>query len=157
MDMKKRSPGFTVAEVLIALAIMALLAAVAVPAVIRLRDDLKMRELDDCAREIFLSAQNNLTARKAAGTLGGVGDLDSDQALLLYKVDSAALLPAGALEAKVAEGYYALKLNLKAGGMVEVFYSEDDFTAEEREQIKEGQLSGAGNAAQRKAARIGYY
>ena len=73
---RKRSiAGFTMAEVLVTVGIVAILLAVAVPGVIAARANLKMTELDATAREIFLAAQNSLTGHKAAGTLEQVGAL----------------------------------------------------------------------------------
>ena len=51
--MKRSRGGFSLTELLTVVAILAVLMAVAIPAVIAISRNLKMRELDDTAREIF--------------------------------------------------------------------------------------------------------
>lgn len=68
MKRKDIRRGFSLAELLTVIALIAILAAVAIPSVIAYRRSLKLTELDDSARTIYLAAQNNLTAlRSAAG------------------------------------------------------------------------------------------
>lgn len=65
---ERKKHGYTMAEVLIVIAILGILAGLAIPAVITYRRDLKLTELDDNARTIYLAAQNHLAAiRSAAG------------------------------------------------------------------------------------------
>ncbi len=63
---KRRLGGYTMAEVLIVVALIGILAGLTIPAVIAYRRDLKLTELDDNARTIYLAAQNNLTAIRTA-------------------------------------------------------------------------------------------
>ena len=60
-----RKKGFTMTEMLVAVGILAVLMAVAVPSVIHYRRELKLTELDDNARAIFVAAQNHLTALRS--------------------------------------------------------------------------------------------
>ena len=64
----KLKKGFTLAEVLVVVAIMGILAAFGFVAVIRYRRNLKAMEMDNTAQEIFLAAQNRLTAAKSTGS-----------------------------------------------------------------------------------------
>lgn len=81
---KKHIEGFTLAEVLIAVAIMLVLAALAVPSIISAQNNMRMVELNNAAESIANAAQTQMTAKKAAGTWlaliekGGDGSDSSD-------------------------------------------------------------------------------
>lgn len=61
--------GFTLMEIMVTTAIVAILAAITIPLVARLAQQLKMTEADAVAREIFVAAQNRLSAARASGDL----------------------------------------------------------------------------------------
>lgn len=125
--MKRSKSGFSMTELLTVVAILAVLIAVAVPAVIAASKTLKMRELDDTAREIFLAAQNTLTARKADGTLSAPeGDQVEGQEgwYWLFDGDTDFLLPDGAVEPAVAENHIAIWYNAASAMVLEVYYGE---------------------------------
>lgn len=63
----RRQAGFTMAELLIVIAIILIVAGFGFVNVIRYQKDLKLKECDDIARQIFIAAQNQLTASDAAG------------------------------------------------------------------------------------------
>ncbi|NCB32318.1 MAG: type II secretion system protein, partial [Erysipelotrichia bacterium] len=78
--------GFTMAELLIVIAMMTILAAFGFVAVANYQKSLKITEMDDTAREIFVAAQNHLSAANADGTLeqyytaeGGIKDTGAVQ------------------------------------------------------------------------------
>ena len=62
-----RRTGFTLAELLVTIAIIGILAAVSFVAVAQSRKNLKLLEMDNIAREIYVGAQNHLTESKAGG------------------------------------------------------------------------------------------
>lgn len=63
----KNSNGFTMAEMLITVAIIVILCAFGFVAVIHHQRNLKRMEMDETAQEIFIAAQNHLTAAQANG------------------------------------------------------------------------------------------
>ncbi len=69
MKLRNRKKGFTLAEVLIVIAIIAILGALAVVGVNAYKKNMKVTELDNAARALFISAQNHMTAAKASGKL----------------------------------------------------------------------------------------
>ena len=64
---KKAAKGFTLAEFMIAIAIMSILAGVGTVSVIQYQRRLKLMEADATAKELFLAAQNHLTGSWASG------------------------------------------------------------------------------------------
>ena len=144
------SSGFTLMEVLLSIAILAILGAIAFPAVSSLQSRMKMSELDAAARGIYVAAQNQLTALRSGGGLSAFdaaqplsatpdsGDAGSWWQSLRYlssmdpdashSASLAALLPAGAIDPSVADGSYVIEFDPSQGDIYAVFYSEQNFT-----------------------------
>ena len=59
--------GFTLAELLIVIAIILILAGFGFVNVVQNQRKLRLREMDDIARQIFIAAQNHLTVAEASG------------------------------------------------------------------------------------------
>lgn len=68
---KKRlnKKGFTLAEVLVTVAIILILAGVTFVSVAQYQKNLRLMEMDGTAKEIFIAAQNHLSVAKASGDL----------------------------------------------------------------------------------------
>lgn len=68
---KKRlnKKGFTLAEVLVTVAIILILAGVTFVSVVQYQKNLRLMEMDGTAKEIFIAAQNHLSVAKASGDL----------------------------------------------------------------------------------------
>ncbi|MCQ2405543.1 MAG: prepilin-type N-terminal cleavage/methylation domain-containing protein, partial [Clostridia bacterium] len=74
MKPKKRT-GFTMMEMMITLAIMAILFGLAVPAVAVIQKNLEIARLNSYAKDVYLAAQNRLTSLKATGELVELRDV----------------------------------------------------------------------------------
>ena len=70
MRKKKADKGFTMAELLIVVAIMTILGGVAFIAVIQYQKSLTQLERNSIAKEIFVAAQNHLTMAESQDHLG---------------------------------------------------------------------------------------
>ena len=112
---QKRRAGFTLAEILVAVAILTILLALAVPNVLAYYRRLKLTELDDSARAIFMAAQNRMTAMINAGEMekltpdGTTGIGSSLTVSFLEKGSTGELLPAGSIESDLADGDYIIE------------------------------------------------
>ena len=145
-DISKASPGrracgFTIMETILTVAVLAVLVAIAFPALSATRTNLKMNELDAAARHIFIAAQNQISSLHAAGSLGGISGsalpgmpadyTGSDWSSLTYLTEAdtgvSGLLPAGAIEPKLAGSYYVLEFDRSTASIYGVFYSEESF------------------------------
>ncbi|WP_194610270.1 type II secretion system protein [Clostridium vitabionis] len=64
---EKNHSGFTLAEVLVVIAIIGILCAFGFTGIAQYQRNLKLTEMDDTAREIFAAAQNHLTEARSTG------------------------------------------------------------------------------------------
>jgi Tfp pilus assembly protein PilE len=156
--MKKRfnNRGFTLAELLIVVAIMMVLFAVAFVAVQNHQRSMTRLEYDTIAKEIFIAAQNHLTAAESQGYLGEItnepnygypskfkdgDDDDGDEINKVYyyvvnqgSVDRGVMLdlmlPFGAIDETIrAGGSYIIRYQPSSARVLDVFYSNPGHTA----------------------------
>lgn len=137
----RKNAGFTLVELLTVVAILIILMAVAAINVIKYQRDLKGKESDSAAKEIFIAAQNHLTAANALGELSGWSDGsgtrfgdDEDhrnEYLIVYPTDNSGaamwgkMLPFGAIDDHVRiGGSYVIHYNRKTATVLDVFYSD---------------------------------
>ena len=131
-------------ELLTVVAILTILMGVAAVSVIKYQRSLKGKEADSAAKEIFIAAQNHLTAASALGELTttdangnqvfiskGVGTAEEyvqNQYILAGPSDQEMLkimLPFGAIDDHVRSGgSYIIHYNLKTATVLDVFYSD---------------------------------
>lgn len=153
-----RKKGFTLSELLIVLALIAILAAVAIPSVLAVRKNLRMAELNGYAQELSIAAQNTLTGMKADGTLenltdGSVVGIKADgEWCYLWNSSQAAevLLPSGSLDGQVRGGCWLLLFNPATATVREVYYAQRPFSYDGAVSLRE-------DASARRKEEIGYY
>lgn len=176
MKTKRKSKGFTLAEVLIVVAIVAVLLGVSFVAVQNYQRSSTRLEYDAFAKEIFIAAQNHLTEAASQGYLqnknfGEAGTADEDKKdgeqeawFLLSGTDDAAirtlLLPRYAIDATILSGSYIIRYQPAAARVLDVFYSRTEktnfltltgktFDVSDYKILMEGAYRGDGNARNR--------
>ncbi len=174
----KNHKGYTLVEVLIAVAIIIIISIIAIPAVGSLKKSLTLTKYDDTARQIYLVSQNKLTTMKSTGTLGvfldavekdyaaqkltqepqDYNDEKTDWKDLYYFTDSDTVFvnyimgTSSVLTASMEnEGHFLVELNPKTGDVYGVFYAEKAFTYDDIQEL----FSRAKKA--RKTKMLGYY
>ena len=151
---KRKNRGFTLAEMLIGVAILVVLMSIAIPGAVAFQRKLHMAELDDYARQIFMAAQSEMTNMKASGrldvykeTIDGTHELtqrpkdypgaESDRSwedLFWVSSDEETtqkyLIKANTslTEATAKGGHFLLLLNPLSGDVYGAFYSEEKIT-----------------------------
>lgn len=150
----KNNKGFTLLETLVVVAIMTILTAVSFLAVGDMKGTIKMTELDDYAKSIYLEAQNRLSAIEIEGGMpqfyneltADYGDrfladnapvdyieADEEWKNICYitrdEAIAVGLMPQNAYSSSMS-GNYILELNAQSGDVYGAFYweSEDDIS-----------------------------
>ncbi|QNL45236.1 hypothetical protein H8790_04245 [Oscillibacter hominis] len=169
----RENRGFTLQEALLAVVLVVVLASIAIPSVLTLRQSLKLRELDDTARSLYLTVQNELTVRKATGTLPDLQaaltpeqslevlgakpqDAEDDTWTGLYYIPSSQaeeLFPDACLTLSTLapEGSFLLELDPAGGSLYGLFYAERPLRYSEVTALS------SRSREDRKAVEIGYY
>lgn len=138
--------GFTMAELLIVIAIIGVLSSVAFISYNKTQRDMAQLERDSIAKEIFIAAQNHLTLAKSQdynrtalstdAMYGTKGEADADTGnpdiYYFAVVDGSGandtstvlgqMLPFGAVEENVRAGNYIIRYQPKAALVLDVFY-----------------------------------
>lgn len=145
---KRGKQGFTLSEMLVAVAILVVLLSLAIIPITRLQRNLRQTELDSKAETIYMAAQNRLTQLQASGrgeefgkeraTLLGDVPWDAEQGkyqkdTLYYttsdeKQDAAAaasaILPQEQLERELWDNHWVVEYDPDSASVYAVFYSE---------------------------------
>ena len=135
-----RNSGFTMVEGLAVVAILVILMGVTMVSVARHKDSLKLVELDNAARDIFMAAENRAVllsgeqqlsdlVKKAPGKeitdVLTTNEHTSDESLYyVYKKDSTAagLLTVGAIDPTLLKGDFLIVYDLNSGSPTDLFY-----------------------------------
>lgn len=172
---KRSKLGFTLAELLLVIAILVILVGLGVTGFLALRKNIVIAKYDDLAREIYVAAQNQLTRLDANGmeqtavdALNGGVPLtakpadytadDWDSAAYRYADKSnhamTVLLPLGAVADDVrSNGFYVIEYNAQTHMVYSVFYAESGFDYAAVSGITDFRAS----REVRKGPMVGYY
>ncbi len=143
----KNKKGFTLAEVMMAVAIIVILAGVSFIGVAGYLRSMALLERDSVAKEIFIAAQNHLTMAEGQGFLGvkkdgnkGYGASDTEKGTYYFIVNSGTekngntfdsnsllglMLPFGAIDETVrAGGNYIIHYQINPARVLDVFYCD---------------------------------
>lgn len=174
--MKKRNSGrekkgFTLTELIIVVAIFAIMAAAAIPFFGRFLVDLEMARQNNAAKQIYLAAQNRMVSMRGAGTLAShvsgdtnlqpitIGDRNMVFADEKMSVMQSYILPAGTITDAVrdrAKGHYVVVFDKVHGLVQEVYFAEAPLS--ESGTVSADTLGGWRNdTAARRNSRVGYY
>ena len=164
MSSKKNRLGFTLAEMLLAVAIILILMGVGFVAVNSYVRSLRLNEMDWTAKEIFIAAQNQLSKAKENGDLAkykkSKGDSADNSYYVIYedgiaKANSVKndtpvaenshpsaweiLMPFGAIDETVRlGGSYIIEFDLDAATVTQVYYSDNYSFTKYTSELKNG-------------------
>ena len=139
MRKTRKDRGFSLAEMLIVLAIIAVLMGVSFVAVQNHQRSMTRLEFDTIAKEIFVAAQNHLTAAESQGYLKetinygypGTRLADDDPTADVYYIVSGGgdgirelMLPDYALDPTVLSGSFLIRYQPSSATVLDVFYSK---------------------------------
>ena len=179
MNKKRNNLGFTLAELLIVVAIITVLGGVSFIAVQNYQRDMALLERDAIAKEIFIAAQNHLTMADSQGYMGVEMDKPAYETTIkrseeTIKVYVAAyggtmtdpldvMLPFGAIDETVrAGGRYVIRYQTNPARVLDVFYwtpgtSRFDGTASYDENMLDLGAESARNNRKNNKPIIGWY
>lgn len=162
---KRENSGFSLVETLAAVAIIVILLSLSMVGAAYYRDLLKITELDNAAREIYMAAENRAVllgnGGQLDGALGGASTLadggGEGSRRYIRETDTAIiedLLPAGTVDPALLKGDFYIVYDPASGAVTDVFYTE-----KETIQNIDAAFSMAGDRDQRMRATpmLGYY
>lgn len=145
-DQNRNTEGFTLAELLLAVAIVVVLIALAAPSIANIQRNMRMVQLDAAASDIAEAAQHQMTSLKVSGTWAAFFDdelsADSGHATgvseevsadhpaddLYYMTAEQArtlgILPAGSIDEEVRDGDFVIEYRASTATVFGVFYTD---------------------------------
>lgn len=142
--LNNRNGGFSMVEMLAVVAIIVILLGISMVAVVRYRDLLKITELDNAAREIYMAAENRAVLLSGARRLNNQVDAAGENTTLtaslhsganedLYYVSRAGigeeLLTVGSIDPALRDGDFYIVYDKNSGSVTDVFYAEEPMGA----------------------------
>lgn len=128
---KKSKQGFTLTEVLLVVAIIAIILTVSVPNIITMQRRLRQRELDDKAKIVFAAAQNQLIKMNSAGNLSVLNSSDHIPSESVHYIANDAssvsitVMPSGVLENSLKDSNWIIEFDPRTTFVKAVFFSEE--------------------------------
>lgn len=123
--------GFTLTEVLLVVAIIAIILTVSFPNIITMQRRLRQQELDDKAKIVFAAAQNQLIKMKSAGNtsiLNSSEHIPSESFHYFANDDSSvstSVMPSSVLEKSLDDNNWIVEFDPSTAFVKAVFYSEE--------------------------------
>ena len=175
----RRTAGFTMTEILLVVAILAVLFGVTAVGLVQMQKELRQKELDSKAETIYMVAQNRLTELAASGRSDlydpakrndilslGITPIDSEsdrEDAPLYYVSAAqlgaeksvaqALMPTSRIDKALRDADWVIEFDPASGSVYAVFYSENSMNYQPQDfnslRIKQMRLKAG--------ATVGYY
>ena len=175
-----RQRGFTLVETLAAVAIVVILLGISAVGVVYYARWLKITELDNAAREIYLAAENRAVLLSGSGRLeklvaargtgmtvtlaSGPEGTQTAPGYYIYhsgENELAGLLPAGTLDPALMEGSFYIVYEPEGGSVTDVFYAEDSLgsgeSAEDFQKFYREVSTSSRSARMRMEPMVGYY
>lgn len=175
----RRTAGFTMTEILLVVAILAVLFGVTAVGLVQMQKELRQKELDSKAETIYMVAQNRLTELAASGRsdlydpakrydILPLGIMPSDSEIeredaSLYYVSAAqlgensaaqALMPTSRIDKALRDADWVIEFDPASGSVYAVFYSE---SSKMNYQPKEFNSLRSKQRRLKAGATVGYY
>ena len=164
----RNSLGFTMAELLIVVAIIGVLSTVSFVAVQTHQKNLSQAELDSIAKQIYVAAQNHLIMAENENYLGSTEfgtEVDASKGIYCFTNEGFSpnnnlldqMLPFGALDETVRAGsHYIIYYQPESATVLDVFYTKDSYTFDGTTRANFG---GSGNKNKRRdnVPMMGWY
>ena len=137
-----RKKGFTMTELLVVIGIIAIVCAIAIPAIISMNKSLKFKQANEYAESIFMAAQANLTEMRSDGQLinlltdgNGAEQIPSnvdfpEDHVANYRYATSedpvydVLVPKMSVDSEVRDGNVLIEYNPFTGNVYAVFYKD---------------------------------
>lgn len=168
-----RKKGFTMTELLVVIGIIAIVCAIAIPAIISMNKSLKFKQANEYAESIFMAAQANLTEMRSDGQLinlltdgNGAEQIPSnvdfpEDHVANYRYATSedrvydVLVPKMSVDSEVRDGNVLIEYNPFTGNVYAVFYKDGGETLGYTEG--DGVTKVTRNEDARRDLLLGYY